>query len=68
VFSILSAWIAYDLVQVESGNGAGSSWGWPVDLAYYYLGFWPALLAAPMAGALIVAVWVVKLRRMDERP
>jgi hypothetical protein len=64
-FSVLSAWIAYDLAQAESGAAAASVW-WPVAVVYDYAGFWPAVLSMPVLGTLVVVALTVKLRQVDD--
>jgi len=50
VFPIASAWIAWDLWQLESGAAESVSVWAPVALVYRHFGFWPAALLLPALG------------------
>lgn len=59
-FALLSAWIIYELNNLESGEvHSVSIWG-PVALIYEYSGYWPAVLFLPVLGVLSVGVLIRK--------
>ena len=54
-FSALSAWIVYQLHQLESGAAERVMLGVPgLDLVYHEFGYWPTVLAVPSLGVLCV--------------
>ena len=64
LFPVLSAWIAYELNLLEEGSRSPTPLWFPVRLLYEHFGYWPALLAAPLAGATLLMFWVWKLRQL----
>jgi hypothetical protein len=61
-----SAFMAYQLAQVEFGGAPSATvWG-PVALMYELFGFWPAVLLVPVLGVLILFSLARKLRALKE--
>jgi hypothetical protein len=67
VLTLGSAFMAYQLAQVEFGSTRSATvWG-PVALAYELFGFWPAVLLLPALGAFLILALARKLRAIKER-
>lgn len=61
-----TAFMVYQLVQVEFGAARSVTvWG-PVAMMYELFGFWPAVLLVPALGLLLIAVMAWKLRAIKE--
>jgi hypothetical protein len=63
----LSAWIAYDLAQVEFGTARSVRVWAPVALMYNLFGFWPAVLFLPVLGGALFFAMARTLRTIKER-
>jgi hypothetical protein len=61
-FSVLTAIIVNDLNSLESGERANLYA--PVALIYNHLGYWPAVLVAPLGGIILIGVGLYKLRKL----
>jgi hypothetical protein len=64
VFPLLSAWVAYDLNQLESGSAPRVDLWAPVGFVYARLGYWPAVLMVPSLGVTLIVIMTVKLRQI----
>jgi hypothetical protein len=62
-----SAWIAYDLAQVEFGTARSVRVWAPVALMYNFFGFWPAVLLLPVLGVALLLTMAWALRTIKER-
>lgn len=60
----LSAWSAYQLLQLEHHRAASVSVHWLIALLYEHLGFWPAILVFPVLGAFTVVSIARKIARL----
>jgi hypothetical protein len=61
-----SAFMVYQLVQVEFGAAHSVTVWAPVAMMYELFGFWPAVLFVPALGLLLIAVMARKLRAIKE--
>jgi hypothetical protein len=61
-----TAFMAYQLVQVEFGTERNVTVWAPVAMMYQFFGFWPAVLFVPALGLFIIAVMARKLRTIKE--
>ncbi len=61
-----TAFMVYQLAQVEFGTARSVTvWG-PVAMMYEFFGFWPAVLLVPALGLLLIAAMARKLRAIKE--
>ena len=65
-FGLLSAFTAYQLVQLEYGGAQGVTVWTPIAWIYDSLGFWPAVLVVPTFTLLVIAGLARKLRAIKE--
>jgi hypothetical protein len=65
--TLISAWIAYKLIQLESGAARSVSVWFAVADVYESFGFWPAVLVAPALGLLGLLALGWKLRSVRQR-
>jgi hypothetical protein len=65
-FGLLSAFTAYQLVQLEYGGAQGVTLWDPIAWIYHSLGFWPAVLVVPTFTLLVIAGLARKLRAINE--
>jgi hypothetical protein len=63
---LLGGFMAYQMMQVESGAAQSVRVWWPVALLYDSFGFWPAILCVPILGLLILLGLAWKLRSIRE--
>lgn len=63
-FPVLTATVAYELHQLESGKKDRARLWAPLVPIYEHLGFWPTVLAPLLLGAVCCVVFVVKLRKL----
>ena len=61
-----TAFMAYQLVQVEFGSAQRVTVWAPVAMMYDFFGFWPAVLFVPAIGLLIILSLARKLRAIKE--
>ena len=61
-----TAFMAYQLVQVEFGSARRVTVWAPVAMMYDFFGFWPAVLLVPALGLLILFSLARKLRALKE--
>jgi len=65
-FTPLAALVAYELAQVEYGSAQSVRVWAPVAFLYNNFGFWPAVLAVPVLGLLVIMALAWKLRTIRE--
>jgi hypothetical protein len=65
-FTPLAAFVAYELAQVEYGSAKSVRVWAPVAFLYNNFGFWPAVLAVPVLGLLLIMALAWKLRTIRE--
>ena len=63
VWPAASAWIAFDIGRLESGAVEHVDLWAPIAFLYEHLGYWAAVMAMPIAGALLSAALLKRLRR-----
>ena len=61
-----SAFMAYQLAQVEFGLARRATVWAPVAFVYDFFGFWPAILLLPVLGFVIIVALARKLRTIQE--
>jgi hypothetical protein len=61
-----TAFMTYQLTQLEFGSAQRVTVWAPVAIAYSLLGFWPAVLLVPALGLGIIAILARKLRAIRE--
>jgi hypothetical protein len=67
-FPVLSAAVAYELHELQSGAKDRARLWAPLVPVYERLGFWPAVLAPLLLGALCCTVFLVKIRKLARGP
>jgi hypothetical protein len=65
-FTPLAGLVAYELAQVEYGSAKSVRVWAPVAFLYNNFGFWPAVLAVPALGLLLIMALAWKLRTIRE--
>ena len=61
VFPALSLWQAYNLNRLEVGDLKESRLWSPIALLYNHFGYWPAVMAMPIIGIVVLSIWLFKL-------
>jgi hypothetical protein len=62
-FPALTAWVAYDLQQLESGATVHARIWAPLAPIYEHFGYWPTVIALPLLGIVCCTVFTFKLRK-----
>jgi hypothetical protein len=60
---VLTTIVSVDLTLVERGTAPSTSTWSPIAILFDQLGYWPAILATPVLGALL---WILATRRIRE--
>jgi hypothetical protein len=63
-FPVMTAWIAYDLQQLENDIVSEVTIWAPVAAVYDHFGYWPAVLVTPLVGILCCTVFLFKLTKL----
>ncbi len=63
-FPALTAWVAYDLHQLESGAEKEASIWAPLVPIYEHFGYWPTVISLPILGIVCCAVFIHKLHKL----
>ncbi|HLX62214.1 MAG TPA: hypothetical protein VKX17_13115 [Planctomycetota bacterium] len=63
-FPLLTAYITYELYQLESGTAQSVQIWAPVAGIYQLIGFWPAVLFVPILGVICCTVFIFRIRHL----
>jgi hypothetical protein len=66
-FPVMTAWVAYDLKQLEVGNAKHAEIWAPLVPIYHYLGYWPTVGSLAGLGVACCAVFVYKIRKLTPK-